>query len=58
MDGAGTAYVTPWPANPWTGEGMIHAGDIGDYTYTPIGGGAGFTLAGHMTNGDFVVPPL
>ena len=24
VDGAGTAYVTPWPANPWTGERHDH----------------------------------
>jgi len=57
VDGAGSAYVTPWPENPWTGADMIHDGDVGDYTYTQTGGGTGFTLAGHMSDGDFVVPP-
>jgi hypothetical protein len=37
---------------------MVHDVDVGDYTYTQLGGGTGFTLAGHMSNGDFVVPPL
>ncbi len=35
---------------------MVDSGDVGDYTYTGIGGGSGFTLAGHMSTGDFVVP--
>jgi type IV pilus assembly protein PilA len=58
VDGSGRAYVDPWPANPWTGAAMVHDVDVGDYTYTQLGGGTGFTLAGHMSNGDFVVPPL
>jgi type II secretory pathway pseudopilin PulG len=58
VDGSGRGYVDPWPENPWSGAGMIHSDDVGDYTYTQVGGGTGFTLAGHMTDADFVVPPL
>jgi prepilin-type N-terminal cleavage/methylation domain-containing protein len=58
VDTSGRDYVDPWPENPWTGAGMIHSDEPGDYTYTQLGGGTGFTLAGHMTDEDFVVPPL
>lgn len=58
VDVSGRDYIDPWPVNPWTGVAMIDSGDVGDYTYTQLGGGAHFALAGHMSDGDFVVPPL
>jgi type IV pilus assembly protein PilA len=56
VDGNGTPYVDVWPDNPWTGVGMVDAASKGDYTYTPLAGDSTFTLAGHMSSGDFVVP--
>ena len=56
VDAGGSPYVDNWPENPWTGADMIHSPADGDYTYTQLGGGTNFTLAGHMTTGDFVVP--
>jgi len=56
VDAGGADYVVPWPENPWTGAGMVHAGGAGDYTYAQLGGGTRFTLAGHLSGGDFVVP--
>jgi prepilin-type N-terminal cleavage/methylation domain-containing protein len=59
VDSSGNAYVDHWPLNPWTGEEMIHSAevdDVGNYAYTQTGGGAGFILAGHMTDEDFIVP--
>ena len=37
---------------------MVESADVGDYTYTQTGGGTGFTLAGHLSSGEFVAPPL
>lgn len=51
-----------WPNNPWTNVAMADSGatrTLGDYTYTPVGTGPGYTgfkLAGHMNSVDFVVP--
>ena len=55
VDGSGVSYVDNWPDNPWTGDPMKHSGEKGDYTYAQLGGNA-FMLAGHMSDGDFVVP--
>jgi type IV pilus assembly protein PilA len=56
VDAGGSSYVDNWPANPWTGADMVDGMGQGDYTYAQTGGGTGFTLAGHMSDGDFVVP--
>ena len=56
VDAAGMPYIDNWPANPWTSADMIHAASKGDYTYTQLLGGGTFTLAGHMSTGDFVLP--
>lgn len=52
--------VDNWPKNPWTNVAMASGAGKGDYTYAQVavGGvaGAKFTLAGHMTSTDFVVP--
>ena len=56
VDAGGVSYVEAWPANPWTDADMRHGSGQGDYTYLRTGGGASFTLAGHMSTGDFVVP--
>jgi type IV pilus assembly protein PilA len=53
------AQVDVWPDNPWTAVPMADdggAGVKGMYTYTLGVGANSFTLAGHMSNGDFVVP--
>jgi len=49
-------YVDNWPDNPWTGDEMVASENLGDYTYTQTAGGNSFTLAGHMSTGDFMVP--
>jgi hypothetical protein len=58
--GAGPAvgvYVDNWPENAWRpGTDMTEAVTGGDYTYTPGVGRRTFTLAGHMSSGEFVVP--
>lgn len=56
VDSSGASYVDIWPANPWTGADMKDDVSQGDYTYQRIGGGTSFTLAGHLSTGDFVVP--
>lgn len=48
--------VDQWPNNPWSGQPMASGGTHGDYTYALAAGGNSFSLAGHMSNGDFVVP--
>jgi len=53
--GAVGANVDNWPKNPWTNAYMAQNTDKGDYTYTLGANGASYTLAGHMTNGDFSV---
>ena len=50
------AQVDNWPANPWTGDPMASGAAHGDYTYALGAGSSTFTLAGHMSSGDFVVP--
>ena len=50
-------FVDKWPVNLWrSGADMVQDVTVGDYTYTPLNGRQGFQLAGHMSNGDFVVP--
>ena len=56
IDADGTPYVDNWPGNPWTGADMVDGTGQGNYTYTQSGGGTGFSLAGHMSDEDFVVP--
>lgn len=56
VDAGGASYVDAWPANPWTDADMKDSVSRGDYTYTRIAGGRSFTLAGHMSTGNFVVP--
>jgi prepilin-type N-terminal cleavage/methylation domain-containing protein len=56
VDAAGYPYVDNWPRNPWTGADMADGGGRGNYTYTQLAAGTQFSLAGHMSNGDFVVP--
>jgi type II secretion system protein G len=56
VDAGGNPYVDNWPKNPWTNADMVDGAGDGDYTYTQIAGGTSFTLAGHLTTGDFVVP--
>jgi prepilin-type N-terminal cleavage/methylation domain-containing protein len=51
--------VEQWPNNPWTGAPMADdggAGTKGMYTYTLGAGANSFTLTGHMSIDDFVVP--
>ena len=54
QDASGVPYVDNWPKNPWTNVDMQDSTDKGDYTYTKTS--TGFTLAGHMSSGDFLVP--
>ena len=56
VDAGGSPYVDNWPENPWTGDDMIDSTAKGDYTYARDPGGNTFTLAGHLSGGDFVVP--
>jgi type IV pilus assembly protein PilA len=56
VDATGTPYVDDWPSNPWTDAYMVDAAGKGDYTYTQLLAGGSFTLAGHMSTGDFVLP--
>ena len=56
VDSNGTPYVDNWPKNPWTKADMVDGGTKGDYRYTPLAGRTTFTLAGHMSTADFVVP--
>ena len=56
IDSSGKCYVDNWPNNPWTSVPMQNSTSNGDYTYTQLGGGSGFTLVGHMTTGGFTVP--
>jgi type IV pilus assembly protein PilA len=53
------AQVDNWPKNPWTGVNMASGAAKGDYTYTPLPAGGPFTtftLAGHLSSGNFQVP--
>ena len=54
--GAVGTQVDNWPRNPWTTEYMQQGTAHGDYTYSPGAASTSFSLAGHMTNDDFVVP--
>ncbi len=54
--GAVGAQVDNWPKNPWTTAYMQQGAAHGDYTYSPGPASTSFSLAGHMTTGDFVVP--
>jgi type IV pilus assembly protein PilA len=61
VDNAGSAYVDNWPNDPWnTANPMAPGAGKGSYTYTPLPADvapvASFTLAGHLSNGDFLVP--
>ena len=51
------SYVDNWPKNPFTNAVMASSNSNGDYTYTQLGSGTGFTLAGHLSTGSaFQVP--
>jgi type II secretion system protein G len=50
------AQVDNWPKNPWTTVYMQQGTNHGDYTYTLGAASTSFSIAGHMTTGDFVVP--
>ena len=57
--GAVGAQVDNWPKNPWTTAYMVDVGTAtthGDYSYSTGPARTSFSLAGHMTNDDFVVP--
>jgi len=56
IDSSGTPYVDNWPMNPWTRVDMVDSAARGDYTYTPGVGQNSFTLAGHLSSGDFLLP--
>jgi len=56
VDASGVLYVNSWPKNPWTKMDMVDSPAKGDYSYTPLAARTQFTLAGHMSSGDFVVP--
>jgi type IV pilus assembly protein PilA len=56
IDFLAVSYVDNWPKNPWTDANMTTSTSVGDYTYTRAAGGNQFSLAGHLSNGDFVVP--
>jgi hypothetical protein len=55
VDLHGAPYLDSWPKNAWTGVAMESDPSAkGDYTYTQTNDG--FTLAGHLSTGEFVVP--
>ena len=56
VDASGNPYVDNWPKNPYTSADMKDGAANGDYSYTQTGGGTGFSLVGHMSNGGFTVP--
>jgi len=57
VDNDGQTYVENWPANPWTGAGMVNSTSRGDYTYAPPTSTSGFVLVGHLSgNKGFTVP--
>jgi type IV pilus assembly protein PilA len=47
--------VDNWPKNPWTNAYMAQNTDKGDYTYAHSADSTSYTLAGHMSSGDFTV---
>ena len=49
-------YVDHWPENPWTNVDAVDSVAVGDYSYAAPPARQSFTLAGHMSRGDFVVP--
>ena len=53
-DASGSPYDLPWPKNPFTNVAMAQSTAKGDYTYTLTS--TGYTLAGHLSSGDFSVP--
>ena len=55
VDSQGAPYLDSWPRNAWTDAPMKpDLSAKGDYTYTRTNDG--FTLAGHLSTGEFVVP--
>jgi hypothetical protein len=53
----GTSFV--WPKNPWTGADMVAGATAGDYAYTPLSGGSGYSLKVMLTGGwSTVLGPL
>ena len=52
------SYVDNWPKNPFVAATLMAPGTTsGTYTYTQLGSGTGFTLAGHLSTGSaFQVP--
>jgi prepilin-type N-terminal cleavage/methylation domain-containing protein len=51
-----STYVDSWPKNPYTGVAMGSSTAKGDYTYSQGAQSTSYTLAGHMSSGDFTVP--
>jgi hypothetical protein len=45
----GTSFV--WPKNPWTGAGMVAGATVGDYAYTQLNDGTGYSLMVMLTGG-------
>ncbi|HEX5643555.1 MAG TPA: hypothetical protein VFZ86_14635 [Thermoleophilia bacterium] len=58
VEGGGLSqYVTPWPANPFTGEPMAPGTAPGDYVYEQLSGGQAYKLTGYLSNGlTYAVP--
>jgi type II secretion system protein G len=62
VPGNGTAplalgkYVDNWPKNPWLNTKMKDDAAKGQYTYTCASPYDTFTLAGHTSGADFIVP--
>ena len=57
IDASGNSYVDNWPKNPYnTGAEMKDGTDLGDYTYQPPSASSSFSIAGHMSTGDWVIP--
>jgi type II secretion system protein G len=55
VDSQGDPYVQPWPTNAWTNAPMeSNPSAKGDYLYTLTNDR--YTLAGHLSSGEFVVP--
>ena len=50
-------YLDPWPRNPFNGREMTQGTGVGDYAYVILPGGAGFSIAGHLSTGQDVVRP-
>ena len=49
-----SAYLDPWPVNPWTNRPIADSTGEGDYTYENLG--TTFRLTGHLSGGQtFVV---